>query len=231
VTPVGADTSSATATRTRTTPVVISGLFFFGLGMGGGEITMNLEGADIEKVLPRPVLPHLHSLGFPLALSAAGEHDHDPARRVAFAATIGYAALVVGPPVIGFLGDHARLRRALIAPLVLVIGAVFLAPVVRTSNERQEHAASEQTTSKAASAGRTNPGGRIALLQAQSVALLACRTNTTALPPRQHGSRTEDTADRSATSAWLRVGNFHGGPYRARTDDIHGVNVALYQLS
>lgn len=24
---------------------------------------------------------------------------------------------------------------------------------------------------------------------------------------------------------------FYGGPYRARTDDIHGVNVALYQLS
>ena len=23
----------------------------------------------------------------------------------------------------------------------------------------------------------------------------------------------------------------YGGPYRARTDDIHGVNVALYQLS
>lgn len=27
------------------------------------------------------------------------------------------------------------------------------------------------------------------------------------------------------------VGIFHRGPYRARTDDIHGVNVALYQLS
>jgi hypothetical protein len=25
--------------------------------------------------------------------------------------------------------------------------------------------------------------------------------------------------------------DFEGGPYRARTDDIHGVNVALYQLS
>jgi hypothetical protein len=24
---------------------------------------------------------------------------------------------------------------------------------------------------------------------------------------------------------------FYSGPYRARTDDIHGVNVALYQLS
>ena len=25
--------------------------------------------------------------------------------------------------------------------------------------------------------------------------------------------------------------SFEGGPYRDRTDDIHGVNVALYQLS
>ena len=28
-----------------------------------------------------------------------------------------------------------------------------------------------------------------------------------------------------------RVPGRYGGPYRARTDDIHGVNVALYQLS
>ena len=27
------------------------------------------------------------------------------------------------------------------------------------------------------------------------------------------------------------ISYFGGGPYRARTDDIHGVNVALYQLS
>lgn len=310
-------------TALSSTPAVITGLFLFGLGMGGGEIAMNIEGASIEKVLQRPVLPHLHgsfslgtfagastgilftalavpvevhliligvialvilvaaipriaprtglverksqavtatpgtpvwkdprlvliaalvlamalaegtasdwlplvmvdghgltatlgsavyaafaaamtvgrfvggsavarwgrapvlrvgilsaalgmafvifadaqlvaatgvvlwglgaSLGFPLALSAAGEHDHEPARRVAFAATIGYVALLVGPPVIGFLGDHASLRTALIAPLVLVIGAVFLAPVVKKkSNERRGQAASEQTPS------------------------------------------------------------------------------------
>ena len=78
------------------------------------------------------------SLGFPLALSAAGEHERDPARRVAFAATVGYVALLVGPPVIGFLGEHASLRAALIAPLILVIGAVFLAPVVKTANSRRE---------------------------------------------------------------------------------------------
>jgi hypothetical protein len=29
----------------------------------------------------------------------------------------------------------------------------------------------------------------------------------------------------------IALAQFFGGPYRARTDDIHGVNVALYQLS
>jgi hypothetical protein len=29
----------------------------------------------------------------------------------------------------------------------------------------------------------------------------------------------------------LRDTLYTSGPYRARTDDIHGVNVALYQLS
>ena len=29
----------------------------------------------------------------------------------------------------------------------------------------------------------------------------------------------------------LLTSSLDGGPYRARTDDIHGVNVALYQLS
>ena len=29
----------------------------------------------------------------------------------------------------------------------------------------------------------------------------------------------------------LLTSTLSGGPYRARTDDIHGVNVALYQLS
>ncbi|GAB7044319.1 MULTISPECIES: MFS transporter [Catenuloplanes] len=40
--------------------VVAAGLFVFGLGMGGGEVGMNIEGADVERVLGRPVLPALH---------------------------------------------------------------------------------------------------------------------------------------------------------------------------
>lgn len=71
------------------------------------------------------------SLGFPLALSAAGDGGADSARRVSFAATVGYVAFLVGPPVIGFLGEHSSLRVALIAPLILVAAAAFIAPAVR----------------------------------------------------------------------------------------------------
>lgn len=45
------------------------------------------------------------ALGFPLFLSAAGEGENS-ARRVAFVASAGYTAFLVGPPLLGFLG-HA----------------------------------------------------------------------------------------------------------------------------
>ncbi|TFC57506.1 MFS transporter [Cryobacterium sp. TMB1-7] len=82
------------------------------------------------------------SLGFPLALSAAGEGEGDPARRVAFAATVGYVALLVGPPLIGFVGEHSSLRTALIAPLVLVAAAAFITPVVRPPEALTDRAGS-----------------------------------------------------------------------------------------
>ena len=44
------------------------------------------------------------ALGFPLFLSAAGEGEN-PARRVAFVASSGYLAFLVGPPLLGFLGQ------------------------------------------------------------------------------------------------------------------------------
>lgn len=44
------------------------------------------------------------ALGFPLYLSAAGEGEN-PARKVAFVASAGYLAFLVGPPLLGFLGQ------------------------------------------------------------------------------------------------------------------------------
>ena len=68
------------------------------------------------------------SLGFPLALSAAGDSGANPAARVALASTIGYLAFLVGPPTLGFLGEHVGLRHALVVPLAVVLVAALLAP-------------------------------------------------------------------------------------------------------
>ena len=74
------------------------------------------------------------SLGFPVALSAAAESGDDSARRVSLAATVGYVAFLVGPPVIGFVGEHYGLRAALILPLLLVAASAFITSAV---NERE----------------------------------------------------------------------------------------------
>ena len=72
------------------------------------------------------------SLGFPVALSAAVDSGpaHESAARVSFVAVVGYVAFLVGPPTLGFLGEHFGLRHALIAVLALVAVAAVLAPAV-----------------------------------------------------------------------------------------------------
>lgn len=68
------------------------------------------------------------SLGFPVALSAAGDSGPQPAQRVALASIVGYMAFLVGPPVLGFVGEHLGLRGALMLPAAVVAVAIFLAP-------------------------------------------------------------------------------------------------------
>lgn len=70
------------------------------------------------------------SLGFPLALSAAGESGSDETARVSLVATIGYVAFLVGPPGLGFLGEHIGLRAAMLVVLAFVALAAVLAPAV-----------------------------------------------------------------------------------------------------
>jgi MFS family permease len=80
------------------------------------------------------------SLGFPVAISAAGDSGEHAAARVSLAATIGYVAFLVGPPVLGFLGEHYGLRSALIAVLVLVVAAAFITPAARRPADAREAA-------------------------------------------------------------------------------------------
>ncbi|MPY47639.1 MFS transporter [Streptomyces acidicola] len=74
------------------------------------------------------------SLGFPVALSAAGDSGDNSAARVSLAATVGYVAFLVGPPSLGHLGEQFGLRNALFLVLILVVAASFATPAARTAS-------------------------------------------------------------------------------------------------
>jgi len=76
------------------------------------------------------------SLGFPMGMSAAGDDPARAAARVSAVATIGYLAFLVGPPLIGFVGDRIGLLNALWIVLVLILLAVFVAPAARERSGR-----------------------------------------------------------------------------------------------
>lgn len=61
------------------------------------------------------------SLGFPVGLSAAGDEETGASARVGAVATVGYAAFLVGPPFIGFLGEAIGILNALIVIVFLII--------------------------------------------------------------------------------------------------------------
>lgn len=86
------------------------------------------------------------SLGFPLALSAAGDSGANPAARVALASTIGYLAFLVGPPTLGMLGEHVGLRGALVVPLAVVLLAVGLARATGERPVREDSSTGELET-------------------------------------------------------------------------------------
>jgi predicted MFS family arabinose efflux permease len=71
------------------------------------------------------------SLGFPVGMSAAADDPAHAAPRVSVVAAIGYCAFLGGPPLVGFLGDHVTVLRALLAVAVLLIVAIALAGSVR----------------------------------------------------------------------------------------------------
>jgi predicted MFS family arabinose efflux permease len=72
------------------------------------------------------------ALGFPTGISAAADDPTRSAGRVSTVATIGYAAFLAGPSVIGTVGNHIGVLRALtITSAVLALGAV-LAPATQT---------------------------------------------------------------------------------------------------
>jgi len=71
------------------------------------------------------------SLGFPVGISASADEPARAAARMSVVATIGYTAFIAGPPLLGFLGDHFTVLRALMAVTVVVALAMLVIPATR----------------------------------------------------------------------------------------------------
>ncbi len=71
------------------------------------------------------------SLGFPVGMSAGADDPTRAAARVSVVSTIGYAAFLLGPPLLGFVGDRVGVLRALLVVGLAVILAAAVLPAVR----------------------------------------------------------------------------------------------------
>ena len=76
------------------------------------------------------------SLGFPVGMSAAADDPARAAARISVVATIGYTAFIAGPPLLGFLGDHYGILRALLAVGAMLLVALLVVPAVREPDRR-----------------------------------------------------------------------------------------------
>lgn len=76
------------------------------------------------------------ALGFPVGMSAAADDPRNAAARVSAVATIGYGAFLIGPPLIGMLGEEIGLLPALAVVLALVALAGVCSPAARKPADR-----------------------------------------------------------------------------------------------
>ena len=95
-------------------------------------LSLVIFGGSIGVAVAGTVLWGLGSaLGFPVGMSAAADDPRNAAARVSIVATIGYAAGLIGPPLIGGLGQQFGLLNALLVVLGLLAAAGFCSGAAR----------------------------------------------------------------------------------------------------
>jgi len=119
-----------------------------------------MAGIAVLILIPHPVAAGIGifawglgaALGFPVGMSAAADDPTKAAARVAAVATVGYFAFLVGPPLLGFLGEQFGLLNAFWVVLVLIAVAFVAIPAAR-----ETAAAARPPTSTPASAPDAQP--------------------------------------------------------------------------
>ena len=131
---------------------------FFTLGMMAGRIggvylldkfgrvpvlqwsaAMAIAGLALVILVEQPVLSGIgalmwglgSSLGFPVGMSAAADNPEGSAARVSAVATVAYGAFLIGPPLIGGLGESIGILAALWVVVGVIVLAFFAAPAAK----------------------------------------------------------------------------------------------------
>jgi fucose permease len=87
------------------------------------------------------------ALGFPVGMSAGADEPAMAAPRVSVIASIGYCAFLAGPPLIGFLGDHFTVLRAVLAVAVLLAMAMMITGAIRPPTVTSDQPSQADTAS------------------------------------------------------------------------------------
>ena len=100
---------------------------------------MAIAGLALVILVDQPVLSGLgalmwglgSSLGFPVGMSAAADNPEGSAARVSAVATVAYGAFLIGPPLIGGLGESIGILAALWVVVGVIVVAFFAAPAAK----------------------------------------------------------------------------------------------------
>jgi len=76
------------------------------------------------------------SLGFPVGMSAAADDPRRAAARVSVVSTIGYAAFLAGPPLLGFVADRVGTLQALLVVAAVLLPSAAVVPSAREPRNR-----------------------------------------------------------------------------------------------
>jgi predicted MFS family arabinose efflux permease len=112
-------------------------LFVFGPNLAVAFAGVTLWGAGV-------------AFGYPVGMSAGADDPRHATARVTVVSTIGKLATFAGPPLIGLLGDHVTVLRALLVVAALQAVAVLIASVTGQSVTGQS-VTDQSVTSPAAS--------------------------------------------------------------------------------
>ncbi|MFT4028580.1 MAG: MFS transporter [Protaetiibacter sp.] len=126
------------------------------LWITGGAAAIGLALVILVPVIPLAIVGIVlwgigASLGFPIAMSAAADDPARAAARVSAVATVGYCAFLVGPPLIGVVGEHLGILNALLIVFVLIVLATLAAPAARPPRGIRQDAAASAAASESMS--------------------------------------------------------------------------------